>query len=116
MPKTKLNITIPTDKEDVAITAAALGDPDCPPLDEHFWENAKTGEELAKTDPVIAKLIDAQKKGTLTARPMGRPKKDNPKQATTIRLSPEVIDFFKRGGKGWQTRINNALLEYIETR
>lgn len=35
------------------------------------------------------------------------------KQATTIRLSPEVLAYFKRGGKGWQTRINDTLLAYV---
>ena len=30
-----------------------------------------------------------------------------------IRLSPEVVNFFKATGKGWQTRIDNALLDFI---
>ncbi len=44
---------------------------------------------------------------------VGRPPKDNPKQATTIRLDADIIAAFRAGGKGWQTRINNALREYI---
>lgn len=88
-------------------------DKDNPEWTDALFENAKTGKELAKSDPVIAKLIDAQKNGTLSVRPMGRPKSENPKQATTIRLSPEILAFFKQGGKGWQTRINQALLEYV---
>lgn len=32
------------------------------------------------------------------------------KIATCIRLSPEVIEYFKAGGVGWQTRINEVLL------
>ncbi len=39
----------------------------------------------------------------------GRPKADTTKVSTTIRLSPEVIDYFKAGGPGWQSRINDAL-------
>jgi uncharacterized protein (DUF4415 family) len=39
----------------------------------------------------------------------GRPKSDNPKQPVSIRLDPDVIDWFKRTGDGWQTRINDAL-------
>lgn len=39
----------------------------------------------------------------------GRPKLDNPKVSTTIRLSPEVIAYFKAGGPGWQSRIDEAL-------
>jgi uncharacterized protein (DUF4415 family) len=39
----------------------------------------------------------------------GRPKSDNPKIAQTLRLDPDVIAFFKGGGAGWQTRMNDAL-------
>lgn len=39
----------------------------------------------------------------------GRPKSDNPKQPVSLRLDREVIDWFKRGGEGWQTRINEEL-------
>jgi len=43
----------------------------------------------------------------------GRPPLDKPKVSTTIRLSPNVIDHFKAGGRGWQTRIDQALSEWI---
>lgn len=31
------------------------------------------------------------------------------KRQVTLRLSPAVIEHFKRGGRGWQTRISEAL-------
>jgi len=31
------------------------------------------------------------------------------KKAVSIRLSPEVLDFFKAMGPGWQTRIDKVL-------
>ena len=43
----------------------------------------------------------------------GRPPLERPKVSTTIRLSPDVIDHFKAGGRGWQTRIDLALREWI---
>ena len=43
----------------------------------------------------------------------GRPRVKRPKVATTIRLSPEVMDHFKAGGRGWQTRIDAALRDWI---
>ena len=43
----------------------------------------------------------------------GRPPSANPKVSTTIRLSQDVIDHFKAGGRGWQTRIDSALREWI---
>ena len=33
------------------------------------------------------------------------------KTSVTIRLSDEVIAHFKKDGKGWQSRLNNFLLE-----
>ena len=37
------------------------------------------------------------------------------KQATTIRLSPEVMAAFKATGAGWQTRIDAALKDWLRT-
>jgi uncharacterized protein (DUF4415 family) len=51
-------------------------------------------------------------------RKAGRPVgtlKAAPKQATTIRLSPEVMAAFKATGKGWQTRIDAALKDWLQT-
>lgn len=38
-----------------------------------------------------------------------------PKSLVTMRLDPDVIQWFKRVGKGYQTRINAVLRMYIET-
>lgn len=46
----------------------------------------------------------------------GRPPVARPKVSTTIRLSRDVIDHFRAGGKGWQTRIDEALREWIGRR
>ena len=39
----------------------------------------------------------------------GRPRAENPKQPVSLRLDGDVIDWFKRKGEGWQTRINEEL-------
>ena len=44
----------------------------------------------------------------------GRPPLTKPKVSTTIRLSQDVLDHFKAHGRGWQTRINEALREWIQ--
>jgi len=44
----------------------------------------------------------------------GRPKSERPKELTTLRLSPDVLDHFRSGGAGWQTRLNAALEEWIK--
>ncbi|MBS3929395.1 MAG: BrnA antitoxin family protein [Sphingomonadales bacterium] len=39
----------------------------------------------------------------------GRPRVANPKKPVSLRLDSDVIDWFKRSGEGWQTRINDEL-------
>lgn len=39
----------------------------------------------------------------------GRPKSRNPKLPVTIRLDEDIVVWFKRGGDGWQTRMNDEL-------
>ncbi len=42
----------------------------------------------------------------------GRQKRPT-KVLVTMRFSPEVLQFFKMAGDGWQTRINDVLREYV---
>lgn len=39
----------------------------------------------------------------------GRKPDPNAKKLLTLRLDPDVIEHFKAGGNGWQTRMNEAL-------
>ncbi len=39
----------------------------------------------------------------------GRPPADAPKISTTVRLDADVVEYFRSGGPGWQTRLNAAL-------
>ncbi|MHB8883597.1 MAG: BrnA antitoxin family protein [Methylovirgula sp.] len=39
----------------------------------------------------------------------GRPKAEATKELHSIRLSAEVVEHFKAGGAGWQTRLDEAL-------
>ncbi|HAA78384.1 TPA: hypothetical protein DCE37_25070 [Candidatus Latescibacteria bacterium] len=43
----------------------------------------------------------------------GRLRKARPKVSTTIRLDPEVLDFFRKTGKGWQTRMNDVMRQHV---
>ena len=36
------------------------------------------------------------------------------KQLITLRLDPEVLEYFKSSGKGYQTKINAILKSYVE--
>ena len=46
-------------------------------------------------------------------KPRGRPRVAHPKERINIRLSQEVVAFFKSGGDGWQTRIDSALRQFV---
>jgi len=39
-----------------------------------------------------------------------------PKQQITLRLDPDVLAFFRNGGRGYQTTINAVLRKYVEAR
>jgi uncharacterized protein (DUF4415 family) len=44
----------------------------------------------------------------------GRPKSEAPKVSTTLRLDADIIERFREGGPGWQSRINAALREWLK--
>lgn len=78
----------PTDTEDAQITAAALTDPDNLPL---------TNEELQQF-----------------RRTRGRPQGSGKKEQVTLRIDTEILEQFRATGNGWQTRINDALRDWIK--
>lgn len=51
---------------------------------------------------------------TEVARQRGRPKSALRKEPITVRLDPDIVEFFRGSGPGWQTRMNNALAEYVD--
>ncbi len=82
---------MPTKKH---ITASKRADPDdAPPLDRDWFERA----EIRESDRLVRRAK------------IGRPKKDAPKKAVSIRLDPDVLAHFRATGPGWQSRINAAL-------
>jgi uncharacterized protein (DUF4415 family) len=49
-------------------------------------------------------------------RAPGRPKAAVTKQPVSLRLSPEVVNYFKATGPGWQTRLDAVLKDYVSGR
>lgn len=47
-------------------------------------------------------------------RRVGRPKGSGKKELVTLRLDREILDHFRAGGPGWQTRLNDTLLAEIK--
>jgi len=59
---------------------------------------------------------DLIRKGKVVRRGKRGPQKAPTKKLVSLRLSPEVVEHFKATGRGWQTRIDGALLESIRRR
>ncbi|MEX0404633.1 BrnA antitoxin family protein [Aquibium sp. LZ166] len=69
-----------------------------------------TDEELARAVPArdvlppeFFRALDEER------RSRGRPPSENPKKQVTLRLDSEVVESFRAGGRGWQSRMNEAL-------
>jgi uncharacterized protein (DUF4415 family) len=67
------------------------------------------------TDDEIAKLRPAREffaeRGIPMPRPVGRPRQDKTKVRVTMRLDPDVLDYFRSQGPGWQTRMGKVLAQ-----
>ena len=78
-----------TPEEEAAIKSGIDADPDTfEPTDEQFAQMKRRG---------------------------GRPKLAHPKVAVTVRYDAEIIERFKESGEGWQTRMNDALRDWLKT-
>ena len=75
-------------------------------------ENSTAPDFDPDTAPDLSKDGWPEKFAKVAVR-RGRPPVARPKVSTTIRLSQDVIDHFRSGGRGWQTRIDDALREWI---
>ena len=49
------------------------------------------------------------------ARIVGRPKKTVTKTHLTLRVDPDIVAGYKKTGRGWQTRINDALRAHLHS-
>jgi hypothetical protein len=109
MPKLKPGHLSPTTEEDALISLGIADDPDNPEVDDDWFAGARPASE------VLPELFGPEVAAEML-KPRGRPKLDNPKKRINIRLSAEVLDYFKSTGRGWQTRMNDALIQFIHER
>ena len=76
-------------------TESAWRDPDdAPELDDKWFDEA-----------------DLSEGGRLIRR--GRPRAGSRKVSTTIRFDKDVVEAFRAGGEGWQTRMKDALRQWL---
>ncbi|MGP0059121.1 MAG: BrnA antitoxin family protein [Beijerinckiaceae bacterium] len=77
---------------------------DSPELSSEFIARMRPVREVAPELIAFQRLLEKKR---------GRPKAETTKQLHSIRLSSEVVEHFKAGGAGWQTRIDEALLALV---
>jgi uncharacterized protein (DUF4415 family) len=86
--KSGRKILLNTPEEDAQITAAAMTDPDNLPLTDAELKKFKRGR--------------------------GRPLGSGSKEQVTLRLDTQILERFRATGSGWQTRINDALMDWAK--
>ncbi len=91
---------MPTDEEDTAINAGIAADPDTYESDFRHAIHTTATTPQGIVDEVMA----------YTAKRRGK-QKEPTKIPVSVRLEPKVLEYFKKSGKGWQTRINDALVK-----
>lgn len=74
-------------------------------------ENPRTAPE--DWDNAIVSHSYAELRDKLAERRQRRPQKAPLKEQVAIRFSPDVLAYFRATGKGWQTRMDAALREWI---
>jgi len=82
---------------------------DAPELTDDFFEQGewKINEQPVSTQEGATAMCKALSRG--------RPKAESTKLALTVRYDAEVVEAFRATGKGWQTRMNAALRDWLKT-
>lgn len=96
-----------TAKNGFTIEYAPDSNADTPMIQEEL-DNATF---VKATDVLPPEFFEAIEEIRSTKR-MGRPPATDPKEATNIRYNKQLLAAFRATGKGWQTRMNDALMEW----
>ena len=74
----------------------------------------KDVESPPLSDEMLSRMKSVKDKHPNIPKRVRGPQKEPLKIPVSIRLSPDVITYFKSQGKGWQTKIDNILHNYIK--
>ncbi|NDP63768.1 MAG: BrnA antitoxin family protein [Polaromonas sp.] len=78
-----------------------------PAAKNFVWDGADEDERPASDEELSA--------GVTAYRKRGRPAGGATKEQVAIRLDREVLAAFRAAGPGWQTRMNDALKDWLHT-
>lgn len=91
---------MPSLEEDADIQKGIEADPDNPEWTEEMFRDARPASEVFPD--IVARYRKSRGK-----------QKAPTKVKTTMRFSPEVLEYFKSTGDGWQTRMDAVLKAYV---
>ena len=81
---------------------------------DYVWDGKDEDDRLATEDDRPA-TEEALRAGIEAARRgRGRPAGTGSKEQVAIRIDRDVLVAFRAGGAGWQTRMNDALREWLK--
>ncbi|KVD44179.1 hypothetical protein WT24_01630 [Burkholderia sp. MSMB1078WGS] len=86
-----------TPEEEAAIARGIAADSDAHELSD---------EEIDAMEPFVE----------VVAKKFGRPKLEHPKEQVSIRYDADILAAFRADGPGWQTRMNDALRDWLKKR
>jgi uncharacterized protein (DUF4415 family) len=89
-------------KREAALAAARA----IPAETDFVWDGADEDDRPASADELAAGVAAYRKK-------RGRPVADVTKQQVAIRFDRDVLDGLRATGRGWQTRVNEAMREWL---
>lgn len=77
-----------------------------------------TAADLKKARPALELVSEVfgDRAAAELSRGRGRPPKEDRKVNQTLRIDPDVLEAYRREGKGWQTRINLVLRRHMPRR
>ncbi|MBS0507029.1 MAG: BrnA antitoxin family protein [Proteobacteria bacterium] len=79
------------------------------PVSEHFvWDGVTEEDRPLSKEEMLAGMAAAAKK-------RGRPMGSGAKEQVAIRFDRDVLAAFRAAGPGWQTRMNDALKDWLST-
>lgn len=84
-------------------------DDDAPEAASAWFEKARPAAD------VLLELVGETATAGLLAPRRGRPPLAQPKEHVNIRLDADIVRSFRSTGSGWQTRLNDALRDWLRS-
>ena len=102
MLESRREVVVPTDAEEEATQREIALDPDAPEWTDEDWQRARPAVEA------VPHIVERHR------RARGKQKAPT-KEKVTLRLDAGVVAHFRASGRGWQTRLNEALRRVIDS-